>query len=126
MCGLIAFAPVPGDPKNGIATVVALVKGQKMPKLSDIKKFVPKRVSPDVKVLSNAQIAQIMVRQEEVLLERSVVEASLVTLSGVRDFRKAVVESINRGIIEENSKIVELVRLYIGLSEENLTDCDFD
>lgn len=97
-----------------------------MHSLSDIKTFTPIPLDSDTRLLSNAQIAQIMVRHREVLNDRSSLHSSIMTLSAVRDVRRNIVDAINSGLGSDAEGIIAIISRAIGLSDAVLVDCDFD
>lgn len=97
-----------------------------MKTLSDINAFIPKSIPVGTDILSNAQIAQIMVRHEEVMASKSAIYSSVKTLSAVRDLRRAIIGIINGGRVVNGDEILEKIKTHIGLSDENIEDCEFD
>ena len=94
--------------------------------LRDIGSFRPAEMPNLLNNLSNAQIAQIMVRRGEVLSDPSSVDLTIATVAGVRELRKRAASAINSGLISEDSVFLDLLRSTIGMAEEHLVDCEFD
>lgn len=97
-----------------------------MATLRDIGWFRPAKMPDLSNSLSNAQIAQIMVRRGEVLSDPSSIDRTIATVAGVRELRKRAASAINSGLISEHSMFLDLLRSTIGMAEEHMVDFEFD
>lgn len=91
-----------------------------------IKAFRPLPVPSDVNVLSNAQIAQIMVRHGEALSDPSAIYAAVLTLGGVRELRQRVGLLLTQAKVEHGDPLLRLIDECLGIGAPEMVDCDFE